>query len=288
MNEPAAASDNLPAMSSERFIAEQIKQYGYLPEKIKEITDKCNQASIVGIEDKEGYKAVQNTIAALVKHRTGIENKRKSLKQVGIRYNESIDSEAKRLTKVINDLEEKQKAKKKKIDDLLLAAETKKTTLIKERKDFLFANGVVFNGQIYRIGDTALNEAHITESSEGVWETIKAGILVEKSLLDEEKQEKIEEKQEINENFSFSVEKKHEHPLQANSGGGGRTFSGIPPAVVGAFDSKAYDDSVLTEYERGHREGRHDLGQALINRLNNPEKISRENLILFVKSVAGL
>lgn len=288
MSTPAAASDNLPAMSSEKFIAEQIKQYGILPEKIKEITDKCNQANVVGIDDKEGYKAVQNTIAALVKHRTGIENKRKSLKQVGLRYNTAIDSEAKRLTKIIQDLEVKQNDKKKKIDDLLKAAEDKKTSQLKERKDFLFANGVVFNGQVYRIGDTSLNEVHLTESSEGVWDKIKAGILVEKELLELEKPIKTEEKHEISESFGFSVENKPDLGIKQAviiETGAASPSIAVPPV---AFDSKQYENSVLNDYERGHRDGRHNVGESLINRLNNPEKITRENLISFVKSVAGL
>lgn len=61
----------------------------------------------------------------------------------------------------------------------------------------------------------------------------------------------------------------------------------IDPDFV-PFDPKAYENSVLSEYERGIRDGMHNVGTSLIRLLASPEKVTREVLINFVKSVTGL
>lgn len=65
----------------------------------------------------KGYEEVRVAIAALRETRTGIEKKRVELKADALDYGRRVDSEAKRLTALIVDIEDPLKAKKAAIDD---------------------------------------------------------------------------------------------------------------------------------------------------------------------------
>lgn len=68
-------------------------------------------------DTKEGYEEVRKAIGVCVKTRTGIESKRKELNEDALKWQRSVNAEAKRLTGLVEVIEEPLKAKKKAVDD---------------------------------------------------------------------------------------------------------------------------------------------------------------------------
>ena len=74
---------------------------------IKADVEMWGKMTIAGIEDKEGYRRVQEGRLLLKKVRTGIEQRRKELKAGALEYGRKVDAVAKELTALIEPTEEK-------------------------------------------------------------------------------------------------------------------------------------------------------------------------------------
>lgn len=68
-------------------------------------------------DTKEGYEEVRQAIQVCVKTRTGIEAKRKELNEDALKWQRTVNAEAKRLTGLVEAIEDPLKAKKKAVDD---------------------------------------------------------------------------------------------------------------------------------------------------------------------------
>ena len=68
-------------------------------------------------DTKEGYEEVRQAIQVCVKTRTGIESKRKELNEDALKWQRTVNAEAKRLTGLVEAIEDPLKAKKKAVDD---------------------------------------------------------------------------------------------------------------------------------------------------------------------------
>lgn len=101
----------------EVIVQNSIKQYDLPEAKIAEIKDFCEKIVIAGVDDKEGYKLAKDAKNKVIKYRTAIEAKRKSLNEDSQTVIKGINGEAKRLTSLITPIEEMMVNKLKEIDD---------------------------------------------------------------------------------------------------------------------------------------------------------------------------
>lgn len=150
-------------MSNNLITADSYKE-SLLVQIRESVTDKmlgemkayCDSLSIAGINDKAGYEAVQKAITKVVKTRTAVDAKRKELKAPFKEMGEAIDAEAKRITALIQSVEEPLKQKKKEIDDFAEAErqrlELEKQARYENRVRSMSDMGVTFNSVFFQAG----------------------------------------------------------------------------------------------------------------------------------------
>lgn len=92
----------------------QLIEYGVTDAAINELKEKFNGMTIANDND---YKNVNDAISVVRKYRTDVEKKRKELKADALVWGRKIDSEAKRITSLLLEVEEPLKLEKQKIDD---------------------------------------------------------------------------------------------------------------------------------------------------------------------------
>lgn len=144
-------------LQNQEYINNQLKKYNLADKEIEELKEKFGHLEIKGIEDKAGYEAVQKAIQEVRPKRTDIDKMRKALNEDAQVYIKSINAEAKRLTELIEPLENDLKAKKDAIDSekerIKKEDEEKKEKLIQQRLHTLIDQGMSFNGEYYAIGE---------------------------------------------------------------------------------------------------------------------------------------
>jgi hypothetical protein len=129
---------------------EQPIQVPMMPEeRIAEAKAYLSAIVIAGPEDTKNYNLIASALKGVTKWRTGIEKKRKELKRVALDYGKSVDSEAARLTKMVEDIEEPAKAKLLAIDNVL--EEQRKAEQLR-RHNLITANEWQVMGSFYVCG----------------------------------------------------------------------------------------------------------------------------------------
>ncbi len=149
-------------LSTQEFIQTQVVKFKTVitDEIINAKKDELLALKINGLDDKEGYKIVQEKLNKLVKVRTGIESKRKELLLISKTYDAAVNKEAKRLTELAAPIELHLKTQKSQIDgerERLEAIERQRIENEKRaaverfnsRTQQLFDLGMMFNGVGY-------------------------------------------------------------------------------------------------------------------------------------------
>jgi len=131
---------------------EEISKAYELPDaKIAEIRDFCNKVNIAGVEDKANYKTATQALSKVKKFRTGIEAKRKELKEPFLEAGKAIDAEAKRLTALLAPIEESLSSKIKVIDTENARIEAERRAWVDEQMrvaGYTKAHGVFTAGKL--------------------------------------------------------------------------------------------------------------------------------------------
>ncbi len=83
---------------------------------LADLAAKYKDLKINGINDKDGYKKCHAAEMELRKVRVSIENTRKELKAVALQYGKDVDSEARRLTAIVEPIENALANEKEKVD----------------------------------------------------------------------------------------------------------------------------------------------------------------------------
>lgn len=116
---------------------------------IAEMRDKYLPLSINGIDDKDGFKAVHEARMVVKNTRIAVEKKRKELKEDALAYGRAVDSEAKRLTAMLEPIESHLEAEESAVTEakekIKRDAEEAKRLLLQQRLDALLACGIVGN-----------------------------------------------------------------------------------------------------------------------------------------------
>lgn len=131
------------------IIQQEIQKYDLPEAKIAEIKAVCDAVSIAGPNDVEGYKTVSAYLTKVRKYRTGIEAKRKELKELPLKLGKAIDAEAKRLTALVQPIEDRLAAMKAEVD---AEQERQRQAEIQRKKDALMNAGFVFDGFGFKCG----------------------------------------------------------------------------------------------------------------------------------------
>lgn len=114
--------------------------------------------TINGIEDEEGYKKADRIRLMLVKLRTGVAAKHKSLKENYLKVSKALDAEKNDLSGMLEEIEKVVCSRLKVIDDIRTekeeAGKRAKQEKIDSRVAEIKANGMEFIGGFYTIGQT--------------------------------------------------------------------------------------------------------------------------------------
>lgn len=95
-----------PAGPVDQMISEALASYSPADAAIAEMAKRFLPMKIAGVEDKDGLKQVHAARMVVKSHRCAIENKRVELNADALKYQRSVNSEARRLTALLVPIEE--------------------------------------------------------------------------------------------------------------------------------------------------------------------------------------
>lgn len=182
-------------LSTTQIIEQAVKSYAPVivgdkqisPEQhITEIKAYCSKLSIVGINDKEGYKTTTAALSKVKKIRTAIEAKRKELKAVSLEYGKAVDGEAKRLTALVEPIELELKAK---VDAIDKAIEQEREKERARRHNGMIEAGFSVSGGFYYAGIFSYSIEQVLSSKEDTFQEILQRGRDEQERLQKERQE---------------------------------------------------------------------------------------------------
>lgn len=130
---------------------------------IKSIADYCNTLTIAGLNDKKGYDLVKAALNKVKKLRTAVEGKRKELKAVALEYGKAVDGEAKRLTLLVQPIED---ALAKKIAAIDEAAEQARKAEQIRRNQLMLDSGFMFYAGVYTAGIYCYSTDQVMQADE--------------------------------------------------------------------------------------------------------------------------
>lgn len=174
------------------FINSQLKKYNVTDAAIADIKQRYGELAVHGPDDKAGYDAVKAAIADVRSIRTGIEKKRKELKDLALRYGRAVDDEAKRLTSEVSQIEERLKIEKERTDKEI---EDKKNAAMLLRTQALIDAGFIFDGNFYYAGSVIIHPSKLMEYDDAAFDlTLTRGATEIENLrrAEEERQRQIE------------------------------------------------------------------------------------------------
>ena len=83
------------------FIKSQLVKFNVVDSEIAQLSVKFGNLTIKGIDDKEGYRLVRTARLEMKNYRVNIDKKRKELNEDALKWQRSINAEAKRLTDML-------------------------------------------------------------------------------------------------------------------------------------------------------------------------------------------
>ena len=178
--------------TDQEFINSQLKKYNVTDAALADIKQRYGELSVHGPDDKAGYDAVKAAIADVRSVRTGIEKKRKELKDLALRYGRAVDDEAKRLTSEVSQIEERLKVEKERTDKEI---EAKKNAAMLLRTQALIDAGFIFDGNFYYAGSVIIHPSKLMDYDDAAFDlTVKRGATEVENLrrAEEERQRQIE------------------------------------------------------------------------------------------------
>ena len=153
--------------TDQEFINSQLKKYNVTDAALAEIRQRYGELAVHGPDDKAGYDAVKAAIADVRSIRTGIEKKRKELKDLALRYGRAVDDEAKRLTSEVSQIEERLKTEKERTDKEI---EDKKNAAMLLRTQALIDAGFVFDGNFYYAGSVIIHPSKLMDYDDAAFD----------------------------------------------------------------------------------------------------------------------
>lgn len=171
-----------PTLTDQQVIDNAIAKYNVTDAAVNELKQKYGNLTIAGTADKDTYKVVAAGVSELRKIRTGIEAKRKELKEIALKYGRAVDDEAKRLTALVQPLELALKNEQDRIDKI---AEAEKLAELRRRTQLLIDAGFIWDGNFYVAGAVMVHSSNLEAMTlEALDETIEQGKVEVKRIAD--------------------------------------------------------------------------------------------------------
>lgn len=185
---------NVGEISIQQVAEQMLVKFNITDQKIAELKQDYGKLLIYGADDKESYKVATTALSTVKNLRTGVEAKRKELKQPFWDAGVAIDAEAKRITAELTPIENHLASQIKKVDDELLMRKRAEET---RRIQLLTDAGFNLIGQTYQVGRVGEFFDKIMEQDE-VWlqSFLDAG-RAERDRLEEERKLQQEQEQKL-------------------------------------------------------------------------------------------
>lgn len=181
-------------------VADIAKRYPVTDAVIADLKSKFASLDIAGVEDKKGYAQVHDARMTVRNLRTDVERKRKALKEDSLEYGRKVDAEAKRITKLLEEIETPLEAKEKAIDAELerikQEKQREKDAMIQRRIDALTAVGHPVNlSEIAQMNETVFQMV-LKTATEAFEERERLRIAAEAALAEKRAEEERKAKEE--------------------------------------------------------------------------------------------
>jgi hypothetical protein len=136
------------------YINTELKKFTVTDAAIAGLNNKYSSLKISGIDDKKGYTEVRAARLDVKSKRVEVEKKRKELTADALEFKRAIDSEAKRITGLLEPLENYLEAQEKEFDAEKERVKKEKERLeqerVSKRTKMLLEVGMIFDGYQYR------------------------------------------------------------------------------------------------------------------------------------------
>ena len=189
----------------EEQIGQALKKMPYTEATIAELKSKYMDLKTNGVNDKAAYNAVHAALMITVKVRTSIETSRKLLKEDALKFGRAVDIEAKKLTGLVEPLEnylyEQRDIVDKEKERIQAEKDAQEQATLQGRVAKLLGFDMLFDGNIYKRREiiiVALNLKRLSdEDFEIVLKRVEEDYLAEQSEIVEEARLKKEEENRL-------------------------------------------------------------------------------------------
>jgi hypothetical protein len=140
-------------ITTQEYLDTSLAKFNPIESKIKKLEEDYLPMEIAGVNDIEGYNAVDIARKDVKKYRTTVEGIRKQEVADALKFQKSVNTEAKRITEMLTPIEEHLIAEQRKIQKQKEEIEAEKKRLhalkIQDRIKGLIGFGMVFTGVSY-------------------------------------------------------------------------------------------------------------------------------------------
>lgn len=155
------------------MIDNAVKQYSVTDAALADMKARLSGLTVTSVEDKEGYELVKAGWQEVRNLRIAVEHKRKALNRNAIDYKNAVDGEAKRITTLLEEIENPLKERKEWFDlekaRIKAEAERKKQEEFVARTTFLLQRGFTFNGSMYVLDTLHVTTNQVREFEDAQW-----------------------------------------------------------------------------------------------------------------------
>ena len=182
----------------QEMISKALQEYNLPDEAIALLNKDYMALAVKGVDDKEGYKLCHDARMDIKSRRVEVEKTRKKLKEDALVYGKAVDTEAKRITAMLEPIESHLEAQEKIVDDekarIKAEDERKAAEKVQARVDKLYDLGCICRGGYFSLPfapDVIVPEAIIKTCPDENFDNFFFDF---KTLADKEKQRIAEEK----------------------------------------------------------------------------------------------
>jgi hypothetical protein len=155
---------------NEETIKSELQKYQVTDAAISKLRQEYMVLTVKDVSDSAGYETVKAARIDIKKRRVEVEKTRVTLKAESLEYGRRVDGEAKRITALLEPIENYLTGQEKIVDDekarIKAEAEAKEAAIIQGRRDRLAGIGISFNGQMWSFQELNLPEAMLKTASD--------------------------------------------------------------------------------------------------------------------------
>ncbi len=197
--------------SDEEFIKGELLKFDVTDAGIAAIKEKCEALEVESAEDVKGYRIVKGNRIAIRSLRTGVEKTRKKLLEKPLEFTRIINGEAKRITALLEPMEEDLRKKEKVVDDEIERRRTEKAEAAKKRLEARVAEiykvGLVFDGvSLYRYKEMKVSYTEVVAMDEARFDSLL--VTLNKYVVEQKEKEEEGRKQKEKEDAERAAKDK--------------------------------------------------------------------------------